>query len=194
MNALQCRSPISMAATRDSFVEPCQLGLADVSLTPRFGVKGPRAAEWLANHGITLPVWANSWAVLSPNSRILRLGTTEYLVEGDIHLIEHLAAQPRTAGVYPVLRQDAALVMSGPRVQELLRQVCNVNLVRLPDQYSVVLTSMAGVSVTVLAEQLERTTVFRLWCDGTYGQYLWTTLSQIAEELGGGPVTLEQLP
>ena len=31
---------------------------------------------------------------------------------------------------------------------------------------------------------------YRIWCDGTYGAYLWDTLLEIAIELGGGAVGL----
>ena len=27
---------------------------------------------------------------------------------------------------------------------------------------------------------------YRIWCDGTYGGYLWATLCGVAEEMGGG--------
>ena len=34
---------------------------------------------------------------------------------------------------------------------------------------------------------------YRVWCDGTYGAWLWKTLVEIARELGGGPVGLDAL-
>ena len=59
-----------------------QLALADVSLLPRYGVKGPQAATWLANAGIAIPAAANSWFVLPSNGLIARLGVSEFLLEG----------------------------------------------------------------------------------------------------------------
>jgi len=50
------------------------------------------------------------------------------------------------------------------------------------------MTSMAGVAITALPFQSADGLAIRLWCDGTYGTYLWHTLVEIAEELGGGPV------
>jgi glycine cleavage system aminomethyltransferase T len=63
-----------------------------------------------------------------------------------------LAAAPGGPGVYPVLRQDAALIV-GSRLDELLRQTCNVNFRPLdPAARPVVLTSMVGVGVTAIPE------------------------------------------
>jgi sarcosine oxidase subunit gamma len=116
------------------------------------------------------------------------------MVEGDLSLIDSLNTQPRSYGVYPVVRQDAALALSGPRLQDLLRQICSVNLAHLSVGNSVVLTSMAGVGAIVLAEQQTDEIVFRFWFDGTYGNYLWHTLSGIANELNSSPTAFSQLP
>ena len=45
---------------------------------------------------------------------------------------------------------------------------------------------MAGVAVTVLHFPLDDHPCYRIWCDGTFGAYLWETLLEIATELGGG--------
>ncbi len=111
------------------------------------------------------------------------------MIEGPDALIAPLAATPRGPGVYPVLRQDAALIVGGSRLDELLRQTCNVNFRPLdPASRPVVLTSMVGVGVTVIPEVRNGLPAARIWCDGTYGHYLWETLLGIAVELGGGAV------
>jgi len=56
-----------------------------------------------------------------------------------------------------------------------------------------VLTSMVGVGVTVAAVPSGSNTAYRVWCDGTYGAYLWETLCEVAQDLGGGPVGTEAL-
>ncbi len=170
-----------------------QLALADVSLLPRYGVKGPQAATWLANAGIAIPAAANNWFALPSDGLIARLGVSEFLLEGEF-VTNQLRTLHRTDGVYPVIRQDAAFILSGPRVHELLVQVCNVDLRNLANSLNVVLTSMAGVSVTLLAQQRPSGNYYRLWCDGTYGLYVWETLLAITQELGGGAVAAEQLP
>ncbi|MDD3353007.1 hypothetical protein [Zoogloea sp.] len=166
-----------------------RLGLADVSLTARYGCKGPGTVAWLQDAGLPIPPQPNSWLPLDGGGLIARLGFTEFLVEGPDALIAGLAATPRGPGVYPVLRQDAALILGGSRLEELLRQTCNVNFRPLdPADRPVVLTSMVGVGVTVIPELRNGQPAVRIWCDGTYGHYLWETLLGIASELGGGAV------
>jgi sarcosine oxidase subunit gamma len=55
------------------------------------------------------------------------------------------------------------------------------------------MTSMVGVSVLVLWYRLQAQPYYRIWCDGTFGPYLWETLAEIAGELGGGAIGLESL-
>ncbi len=50
------------------------------------------------------------------------------------------------------------------------------------------MTVIAGVSVTLLRQMLNGQSVYRIWCDGTYGPYLWKTLLGITEEYGGGAI------
>lgn len=166
-----------------------KLGIADQSLTPRHGCKGPGAAAWLESFGLPIPPQPNSWLPVDGGGLIARLGFTEFLVEGPATLIARLAAAPRSAGVYPVLRQDVALLMGGANLDELLRQTCNVNFRPLDlATRPVVLTSMVGVGVTVIPELRNGQPAVRIWSDGSYGHYLWETLLDIAVELGGGAV------
>ena len=170
------------------------LGIADVSLTARHGCKGPGAAEWLVARGLPIPPVPNSWLPLDDGGRIARLGFTEFLIEGPVALIAPLAAAPRGPGVYPVLRQDAALVLGGSRLDELLRQSCSVNFRALDlAARPVVLTSMVGVGVTAIPELCAGRPTLRIWCDGTYGHYLWETLLDIAGDLGGGAVVARSI-
>jgi sarcosine oxidase subunit gamma len=168
------------------------VSIADLSLLPRFGCKGPGAAEWLSALGVAIPSAPNS-ALSMGELRVLRLGNTEFLAEGDSVVVAKLQAAPRGPGVYPVLRQDAVLLLAGSRANDLLLQSCNVNFAAIkpnpdPNLSPVVLTSMVGVGVTVMPENKSGAMVYRIWCDGTYGLYLWRTLCAIAEELGGGAV------
>ena len=170
------------------------LGVADLSCQRRWGGKGPGAAAWLAGRGLPVPEAPNTWAPLAQGGRVLRLGRSEFLVEGPADPLEALLLAEPGARVYPVLRQDAALVLQGEALPALLAQVCSVNFAHLDlATRPVVLTSMAGVTVTVLPDTAGGLPYYRLWCDGTYGPYLWRTLTEIATELGGGPVGLDAL-
>ena len=171
------------------------LGIADVSQQARTGVKGRGAADFLAGLGITIPVTPNSWNTLPDHGLIARLGMTEFLIEGNTPLVEQVMQAERMAGVYPVLRQDAAFALCGSRVNDLMLQTCNVDFRILDAEPSkVVLTSMAGVGVTILSMKVGELPAYRIWCDGTYGVYLWETLAEIATELGGGCIGLDALP
>lgn len=171
------------------------LGVADHSHLPRAGVKGPGATGWLAELGLSLPSRSNSWLPFPDGGLIGRLGNTEYLIEGNAARVAQIMQTPRAPGVYPVLRQDAVFALCGSRVNELLLQTCNVDFRCLvADPTQLLLTSMAGVSVLVLVAGNKIHPVYRLWCDGTYGLYLWETLTGIAEELGGGGIGLDALP
>ena len=162
----------------------------DVSCnTPRLGLKGPRGGEWLAAHGLVLPTTANTWnefdAVL-----VARLGSTEFFLEATTGggIVERLAAALATGpdGVYPVLREDWGCVLRGAAVHEVLTQVCNVNFARVTfESRSLVMTSMAGVSVLVLPIDEHIESGYRIWCDPTFGPYLSETLSAVVIECGG---------
>jgi sarcosine oxidase subunit gamma len=167
------------------------VGIGDASPRRRTGFKGPGAVAWLERLAIPIPAQPNQWAPLPEAGLVARLGRTEFLIEdgqGGANCAR-LDAAPLAAGVYPVLRQDAALVLVGERVGELLLQTCSIEFSALDAAARpVVLTSMVGVGVTVALESLGSARRYRIWCDSTYGAYLWTTLVDVARDLGGGPI------
>lgn len=175
---------------------PRAIALADASCLPRMGVKGPGAEGWLAAQGLAAP-GVNAWVHTPDGAMLARLARTEFFLEDRIggatvaRLREALCAAP---GIYPVLRQDAAIVLQGERVQELLVQTCNVDFSSWPlTQQAAVMTSMVGVSVLVAWYPNQGVPCYRIWCDGTFGAYLWETLLEIAAELGGGAAGLHGL-
>jgi sarcosine oxidase, subunit gamma len=171
-------------------------GIGDASARRRTGFKGPGAATWVQQQSVPIPAQANQWAALPAGGLVARLGRTEFLIEDAVGggVCAGLDALQLPPGVYPVLRQDAALVLTGSRIGELLLQTCSVDFSALDaSARPVVLTTMVGVGVTVAVEPLQAARRYRLWCDATYGAYLWTTLVDVARDLGGGPVGLEAL-
>lgn len=173
------------------------LGIADLSCLPRYGIKGPGCVDWLLAQGMVMPD-VNSWALLAGGGLIARLGKTEFLLEDSFggNMVQSLQTQlaDRPPGVYPVLRQDAALVLSGTIVHQLLRQTCSFNFMTVAvASHPLVLTTMVGVAVTILPQMTTDGLIYRIWCDGTYGEYLWGTLLEIATELNGGAVGLNHL-
>ena len=167
-----------------------ELEIVDLSFIPRFGVKGAGAEAWLATQSIAVPDLPNSWTFLSKGGIIARLGTNEFLIE-DRTIAPQLitACKSPPAKVYPVLRQDLAIALIGTKVNELLLQTCSFNFQSLSiAEHPVILTLIAGVNVTVIPGVLQEQPFYRIWCDGTFGVYLWQTLNAIVSELNGGEV------
>lgn len=169
------------------------LGVTDVSCLQRFGVKGSQAAHWLVSQNRHIPDRPNSW-LLDNGILVLRLGSTEFLIEDQS--FSNTACyqfnqdlQINSGGVYPVLRADAAFVVSGREVPTMLAELCKLDFSEkalIPKQ--LMMTQLADISVTIVAEMINSELMIRLWCDGTYGAYLWRVLHQLAQELGGGAV------
>jgi sarcosine oxidase subunit gamma len=188
------QTPASFGA--DDAAKLVLAGIGDLSFRRRAGVKGAGAANWLNALGIATPPRHNSFLHMDDGTLVARLGTTEYLIEdapGGTHADRISAATPGER-IYPVPRFDAALLIAGTRAPELLRQTCAFDFDRLlPDGQALAMTSMAGVGITVLALDGPAGPHFRLWCDGTWGGYLWATLVEVAGDLGGGAVGLDAL-
>ncbi len=174
------------------------VALADLSHLKRCGLKGPGAEAWLNSIGIEPPPGINQWAPLGACSLIARLATSEFLIEDNVgqDYADRIRAQlgRGVLGVTPVLRQDAEIIVAGPRINELLLQTCSFNFAALGLlSRPVVMTSMIGVSVLVIPSTRHGAPFYQIWCDGSYGVYLWEHLLEIAEELGGGAVGLSAL-
>jgi len=166
------------------------LDVADTAA--RLGLKGPRAAEWLAAQGIAAPAQVNTWSRPPAGLAgvlIARLGASEFFLEARDHgalapLAAGLAAG--AAGVYPVLREDFAFRLSGPGVHDVLAQVCNVDFAGLDvEARPVIMTLMIGVAVMAVPDERAEARQYRFWCDPTFGPSLSETLGAITVECGG---------
>lgn len=172
--------------------------LSEYSWRRRLGLKGPAAEQWLATEGYTVPALGNHWMVTS-GVLVARLATSEFLVEAltlDAQARVLASAQAlygvtRLSGVYPVARHDLVLNVHGSALETLLRQVCSVDFAPLlasasDAQGPLSMTSMIGVGVVAIATRTTDLPVLTLWADPSFGHYFWTTLLQVATELGGG--------
>lgn len=171
------------------------LSVCDVSCFARFGIKGPGAAEWLIANGVEVPAAPNSWLLQASGALVLRLGNSEFMVEdqpGSALCNDALqVADASGGGLYKVARYDAAFIVSGREALNLFSELCSLDLSEKGlAQDALVMTQVASISATVLRQNLNGEPVFRLWCDGTYGAYMWETLYELAKELGGGAVGL----
>jgi sarcosine oxidase subunit gamma len=191
------RSPLADWHTQAAYSSAAApVWLQDCSWRQRFGCKGPAAPTWLESLGFTVPQPANSCVTDANGVLVARLGATEFLVEA-MGATTHgvIAARERLphAGVYPVIRQDAAFLLGGPRATDLLLETCSYPFAGESDNSLVVMTSMIGVGVTVVPRRVRETTEFNVWCDPSFGLYLWSTLVEIAEEMGGGAIASDGL-
>ena len=168
----------------------------------RLGLKGPRAAEWLAAQGIALPMTPNTWthpegAIAADALLVARLGSAEFFLEDGAagttleRISPSLDANP--PGVYPVLREDWAFLLGGDEVHDVLAQVCNVNFAALSlASRPLIMTLMIGVAVLVVPQSVagggqggEAARRYRIWCDPTFGPYLGESLGAVVIECGG---------
>lgn len=172
------------------------LGVADVSCLSRYGVKGPNATQWLLERGIAIPTTPNSWTICQQKTLVLRLGSSEFLIEDQLggSACTRLASDTaRVASVYKVPRADAAFIVSGSQAINLFSELCSLDLrEKSLAAKDLIMTQVAGISATVIRQTLNGEPVYRIWCDGTYGPYMWEVLIEIATELGGGAVGLPQ--
>lgn len=172
--------------------------LRDVSWHRRFGCKGPAAETWLIAQGFAVPPGVNRWSCDERGVIVARLATSEFLVEceGAVDApfsvaSDQLAVPQRAPAVYPVVRQDLAIEVSGAALEEFLQQVCSVDFAALLrsgaiGRGEVLLTSMIGVAVVAIVRATAAEPRLTIWSDPSYAHYFWTTLLEVAADLGGG--------
>ena len=165
-----------------------KVGVTNLSALKRFGIKGPNAADWLVGQGLIVLPYPNTWLITAEGLLILRLGTSEFLLEDTLdgtncaELYER--SQQPIEGAYFVARADASFSLSGPENLNLLSELCTLDLrPSVIANDGVVMTQIAGVSATVVLQLLNKEPVYRIWCDGTYGEFMNDILQEIAYEL-----------
>ena len=161
----------------------------------RTGLKGPGAAAWLRARSVPLPLTANTWVAGAGGAGyIAMLGSNEFFIEAPAPLIDELdaALANAPAGVYPVLRADAAFVLEGGKVHDIIAQVCNVNFAALDfGPAPIVMTLMIGVAVLILPQASSAGRRYRIWCDPSFGEYLDHELSAIVGAIEKEPTGVQ---
>jgi sarcosine oxidase subunit gamma len=166
------------------------LGLCDLSGLTKLGVKGRHAGNWLSGQGVDVPATIYESLPLDDGGLIVRLGTDEFVLESgladDDNRVATLATRldPIEDHVYRIERQDATFLLVGLRALDVLAQTCGVNL-REAARRHLVLTRVAGVSCAIFPDLVGENHCYRLWVDYSYAGYLWETLEQICDDLGG---------
>ena len=162
----------------------------------RMGLKGPEAAALLQQAGIPVPALPNR--MLTGKVRVLRLGSTEFILEQDdgCEAISAVRTLARSAGLraWPVLRADCCLLLTGDAMFERLSRVCAFDFSQLGAQPDLaVMTLLADISVTFTLEPaaaagaLHATSPaapsLRLWADPGFATYLAQTLRSLSSDV-----------
>jgi sarcosine oxidase subunit gamma len=182
------RIPVRFQAEENERMAMQIAGLCDLSELTKLGVKGIDAAGWLSNRNIDVPATIYESRRLADGGIIVRLAADEFLLESGItnKTVPELEAllYTNSGQLCRIERQEATFLLVGARAIDVLAQTCGINF---RDQVSgrLVLSRVAGVSCGIFLDSVGELTAFRFWIDASYAAYMWETLLQICEDLGG---------
>ena len=178
-----------------------RLGLCDLSPLPRVGFKGPAALDWLRTRRVAGLDLDNRAGIRKGGALVARLAPTEVLILGNLtgrgnlcdRLETALDADPKP-GCYKVLRRDGSFhfLLGGAHAAESMATVCGVDLrARAFPAGSVAQTSVARMSMIVIAVSLGEIPAFHLLGDSASASYAWGVLVDAMTGFGGKPVGLD---
>jgi sarcosine oxidase subunit gamma len=171
-----------------------RLELVDLSVVPRWGLKGRDVASWLDSRGATMPRTDNRAEPEGDGSLIARLSPAEVLIlspvdgkSGLADAIEHVPAAGEGA-CYPVPRRDSHcwFVLIGKESPAMLAKLCAVDLAahRFP-MGQVAQTSVARLAAIIIRHDVERALGFHVLADSASAEYLWDCFLDAMNEFGG---------
>ena len=184
----ETRIPIRFQAEKNERMAMQRLGLCDLSGLTKLGVKGDDSASWLTSRNVDVPEAIYDSRRLADGGIIVCLADDEFLLESGIQnkTVPELEALLSTnrGQLCRIERQEATVLLVGARAIDVLAQTCGINF-RDQGPGQLVLSRVAGVSCGILPDSVGELTAFRFWIDAGYAAYLWETLLQICEDLGG---------
>jgi len=167
--------------------------LFDLSLMPRFGLRGEGAADWLRQNGYLSPEHINRAQPSADGACVARLGKTEYWVlkfcaqpQAPADVPHFTAAQ---SGCYPVYCAEgrAWFALAGRDRAELMAKLCAVDLRESAfPELAIAQTSVARVNVVIMHHCIGDTRLFSIFVDTAAAQYLWGVLLDAMAEFNGG--------
>ena len=172
-----------------------ELAALDLSALPRCGFKGPGTVDWLTAQGVVVPPKHNTAAPQTDGSLVLRCGSTDILIAGDIAMRTNRPAQLKISHAtaidgngYDALREEgyAWFMLLGNKTPSLLAHVCEVDL--RPQVFSdleIAQTRVANLSTIVARWDLGRRYAVHLFFDVASSVYFCETISELLEKLGG---------
>ena len=171
------------------------IGLCDLSVLNKVGFKGPDVETGCRAAGLEVPsVFAAQ--PLGDVGWIVRAAADEFFLEQGVNSqsIAEITDQvvKHTQRTTTIRREDATFLTVGDKTSDLLAQTCGVDFRGVPAE-SIVFSRVAGVSCCVLKQSHRERVAYRFWVDPSYAHFLWTTLLEIGESLGGGAVGLQSI-
>ncbi|NKB58172.1 MAG: sarcosine oxidase [Alphaproteobacteria bacterium] len=178
---------------------PRPLGLADLSVLPRLGYKGPGALAALATVGVPVPEANNTALAMPGGGLVARLADSEALLLGDpTGTGDPLAAYGALhgAGCYAMPRRDshAWFTLAGDRAADCLAKLCGVDL--RPHRFAdgaIAQTSLARMNGILIRDDRGGALAYHILADSASAPYLWDCLIDAMAEYDGGPVGLDDL-
>jgi sarcosine oxidase subunit gamma len=178
--------------------------LCDLSVLPRWGLKGRDAFPWLTQQGALAPSGDNRARAQADGSLIARLAPGEALIlsawpDGRASLAEAIEGLPPEGrgACYPMLRRDSHswFVLTGTDAPWTFAKLCGVDLAadQFPDG-SIAQTSVARLTAIVIRHNLAGTIGFSLLAESASAEYLWDCLLDAMAEFSGRVASIESLP
>jgi sarcosine oxidase subunit gamma len=172
-----------------------ELKLIDMSLRPRWGLKGRGTLAYLEAAGAILPSADNKAERQRDGSLIARLSPGEALILSSLQnggsafaeCVQSLPAEGR-AGSYPVPRHDSHcwFMVTGSDAPPMFAKLCAVDLAadRFADA-SIAQTSLARLPAIIIRQDIAESLAFSVLADSASAEYLWGCLIDAMREFSG---------
>lgn len=177
--------------------------LFDLSLLPRWGIKGRGTLPWLTTAGAAAPSGDNRAQRQSDGSLVVQLSPSEVLIlsplsDGQSRLAEMIDALPPAGhdACYPAPRRDSHcwFVIAGSDAPRMFAKLCGVNLAS--DKFtdgSVAQTSVARLSAIVIRHDIANSFSVSLLADSASAEYLWSCVLDAMTEFSGSIGSLDDM-
>lgn len=165
--------------------------LADLSSSPRAGIKGKDPSRWIRRKGYSVGVESNRSYLQEDGVLVTRLSPGELLVlsdPADPATDVATSTHESTYECYSVRRQDSHywFAIKGVRAPEMLAKLCGVNL--SPEvfaDHSVAQTSVARTSAVIVRHDVEDALNYYMLGDSSTVVYMWNCLIDAMREFNG---------